>query len=597
MGGNGRSANSALRAALCCALFTVVIMSGRARAQPSAADAPQAAGTILQLDGADVLLDLGSAQLDRAQQLTVYRAIEVRHPVTGKRLRDRFPIGHVSVVQAGQTLSIARAVDTPEHPFVVGDQVERDPPPGAAGTSDSGGRTANDTSRKASEARASTAAASSSDAPAESREQLAVVSRALETDAPHARATRAIADKSAGTLTAEQSALGEAWFGTLGKPPAARAQIYANFLRRYPSTGYRETLEQEIRVLRALFDSVKEAQQARAARARQTDLPTLALQPVSGARVAEAIHLAGLLHTQVPLRSIVLYARPLDARAYQPYPLQPASGNHVRVQLPAALARSPGFGYFVEGVDEAGHVLALAGSADSPRLLPVFESDAAHARQPLRTRVRFSSELVSFDGTSGRDYFLVSEGDFFYRLELGPLIGLRVGYGNYTGRGGTVDQLDRQGLPPQAAGFTYGFVESELGLHRLIGVALRATVGLGRPDDGAQTHSELTGGFQLRTRFGEAQGTHLVLAGELMPEIGQRAYLGLHFEAIRSLPMAAEVVVTDQPVHSKELAVRLVYELGYRVSPRVALALRASYQLRTIAHAGPGLGLAASFDF
>jgi hypothetical protein len=211
--------------------------------------------------------------------------------------------------------------------------------------------------------------------------------------------------------------------------------------------------------------------------------------------------------------------------------------------------------------------------------------------------VRFSSELVSFDGTSGRDYFLLTEGDFLYRVRFGHLYGVRVGYGEYRGQGGTVDELDKQGLAPRPAGFTYGFVETELELHRLFGLAARGTIGLGRPEDPSSERNGLTGGFQLRARIGAADGTHLVLAGEVMPEIGQRAYLGLRWEAIRNVPMATEVVVTDQPVHSDELAVRLIYEIGYRVTERIALALRPSYELRTIAHAGPGVGIAATFDW
>jgi hypothetical protein len=217
--------------------------------------------------------------------------------------------------------------------------------------------------------------------------------------------------------------------------------------------------------------------------------------------------------------------------------------------------------------------------------------------EPPATTVRFTSELVSFDGTSGRDYFFLNEGDFLYRVRYGRLYGVRVGYGNYRGQGGTVEQLDVLHQAPQVAGFTYGFIETEFELARLLGVATRATVGLGRPDDPDSQRNGLTGGFQLRLRIGAADATHLVLAGELMPEIGQRAYLGLRFAPIERMPMAAEVVVTDQPVNSDELAVRLIYEIGYRVSDRISLALRPSYELRTIAHAGPGIGMAASFDW
>ena len=98
-------------------------------------------------------------------------------------------------------------------------------------------------------------------------------------------------------------------------------------------------------------------------------------------------------------------------------------------------------------------------------------------------------------------------------------------------------------------------------------------------------------------RLGAPEGTRLVLAGELLPEIGQRAFLALYWDVIDRFPMAAEVQVTDQPVNSDELGVRLIYELGLEVTERLSVALRPSYQLRTIKHAGPGIGLAASFDW
>ena len=209
--------------------------------------------------------------------------------------------------------------------------------------------------------------------------------------------------------------------------------------------------------------------------------------------------------------------------------------------------------------------------------------------------MRVSSELASFDGLSGRDYFFINEGDFLYRVRVGPLYGVRLGYGRYSGEGGTVADLDELRLDPVAAGFTYAFLETDIELTELLGIAMRGTLGLGRPDPGRS--GEVTGGFQLRARIGQAEGTHLVVAGELLPEIGQRALLALGFELIERVPMAAEVQVTDQPVNSDELAVRIVYDVGYRFSDRMAIALRPSYQLRTIRHAGPGLGLSATFDW
>lgn len=107
----------------------------------------------------------------------------------------------------------------------------------------------------------------------------------------------------------------------------------------------------------------------------------------------------------------------------------------------------------------------------------------------------------------------------------------------------------------------------------------------------------VTGGFELRLRIGAEESTHLLLAGEIMPEIGQRAYIGLAWFALPTVPMKASVHVTDQPVNSDELAVRLVYEVGYRINEQFTLSASASYQGRTIHHTGPGAGIAATFDW
>jgi hypothetical protein len=261
------------------------------------------------------------------------------------------------------------------------------------------------------------------------------------------------------------------------------------------------------------------------------------------------------------------------------------------------MVRAPGFAYFIQAVDTNDEVIEAQGSVLSPTIVTVKSKTHEAASTEPTTRVRFTSEMVSFDGTSGRDYFLVNEGDFLYRVRFHRLSGVRLGYGNYQGQGGTVQQLDVLKEDPRRAGFTYGFVETELELHPLFGVAFRATVGLGRPDNPAQQRDAVTGGFQVRARIGTLDGAHLVLAGEFLPEIGQRAYIGLHYEAIQGLPMQVEVVVTDQPVNSNELAVRLIYEVGYRITDRISIAMRPSYQLRNIKHAGPGIGLAATFDW
>jgi hypothetical protein len=57
------------------------------------------------------------------------------------------------------------------------------------------------------------------------------------------------------------------------------------------------------------------------------------------------------------------------------------------------------------------------------------------------------------------------------------------------------------------------------------------------------------------------------------------------------------VHVTDQPVNEGELAVRGILEVGRQFTDAFALSLRASYQGRSIDHAGLGAGLALTFDW
>jgi hypothetical protein len=551
---------------------------GRSGAQAQAKDAQPVRGTILQLDGEDIVIDLGKQRVSAAQALTVYRAIEVRHPITHRALRDRFAIGTISIVQPGDTLSVAKANGVPAHPFAVGDAVEL-PIASASGV-----------------------AASARTPEPVSVAQLAQPARP-SAGATQARETAGAAATQAGSTPAvapstEERDLAASWYATLAKPPERRAQIYAALLERYPESRYRNFLMQEIAYLRELAAKAHvQDERERAASTRSALASSVKLLPLHSAQEGEAVDLAGLVRDRESVRSLILHARPLEGGDYASYPVSIDPRGHARVRLPATVARAPGFAYFVEAVDKDGQAVAAVGTVHAPEIVVVRALTRPPAPTEPRTSVRFSSEIVSFDGTTGRDYFLLTEGDFLYRVRYGRLYGVRIGYGNYNGQGGTVDQLDRQHLTPQPAGFSYGFIETELELHRLFGLAARGTVGLGRPNNPSSERDGLTGGFQLRARIGAADGTHLVLAGELMPEIGQRAYIGLRFAPIERMPMAAEVVVTDQPVHSDELAVRLIYEVGYRVTDRIALALRPSYELRTIAHAGPGIGIAATFDW
>jgi hypothetical protein len=531
--------------------------------------------TIVSIDGQDVFIDLGAADLRAEQTLTVYRSIVVRHPLTRAALRDRFAIGRLVVRQAGERLSLAQASGAPARPFAVGDIAEgpRAPRPVVAVAP-----------------AAPAAAKAGAPAPQPARDVA---------DAGTAAAATTAAAPAVPTVDAETEELVRYWRATLGRSPEDRAGLYRAFLLRWPSTRHAAAVREEIAFLtrpraRPTEPAIPGAPDASGA---SKDEATVAwVSPLRHARAGEAVALAGVYDVRQPPHRVVVFVRQRGEPDYRAFAMRMDGRGHARVRIPAKYARTRGFDYFVEAVRLDGTPVPIAGTAKEPLQVEVFtRGDLPEPREP-GTRVRFSTEFVSFDGSSDDDYFLINEGDFFHRLDLGILHGFRMGYGHFLGKGGKLDEEGRRIPDPDSAGFSYGFFEGEFSLARLFGLAGRITVGLGRPEDIAEREG-LAGGFQLRARIGTATGTRLVLAGEVVPEIGQRAFLGLQWSLGERVPMSTEVHVTDQPVNSDELAVRLVHEIGYRFGDRFTLALRPSYQLRTIRHAGPGIGLAATFDW
>lgn len=511
--------------------------------------------TIVEIDGDEVLIDVGLDRVAAGTRLRVLRRIVVRHPVTKRKLSDHFVIGELTVAQPGAVMSIAHVLGTPTHAFSIGDTVEGEP----------------------------VVAAPLAAPPAEVLEP------------PPVAANTPCAAGEAGPDTETRELL-LFWKAGLARSPARRIKLYGDFLLRHPKTEHLEFVKREISYLNDIRNRLRGPASKPAAVPKEPG-PKVVLSKITRASHGEPLWISLAFEVKTRPQALLLQARAIDDDRYRSLPMELHDGGYARVQLPAGLITAPGLEFFIEAIDGKGKATAVHGTADRPRRIDVSQTSAQrHADRPS-TRVRFQTEVVSFDGVSGRDYFVLTQGDFLYRLRYPHLHAVRMGYGHYSGQGGTVEQLDELELEPEPAGFSYGFLEGQFPLSRLFGVAVRGTIGLGRPQDTEVPRDALAGGFQLRLRIGPRDGTQLVLAGELMQQLGQRAFVQLRFEPIEDFPMAAEVHVTDQPVNSDELAVRLIYELGVRVSDRVALALRPSYQLRTIDHAGMGLGAAVTFDW
>jgi hypothetical protein len=529
------------RFARAATIALVAAGAGRASAEP-------ATGTIVRIDGVDLVVDLGTPAAHEGLDLAVYRTLEVRHPVTHRVLRDRYEIGRVRIVRAGETLSVARIVGTPSRDVEVGDEI---------------GPVAPATERPA--------AAAPSPPP--------IVSPAPCPDCPSCPQDYATSE------------LLLAWRATLGQRPDRRAQIYEAYLRRNPGSRYAPALRMEIDSLRLGTARPQPTPEVSRAQALVAGLRGGILHR---AREGRPVEIAVATVGERPA-AFVLHARRSGRLGYRSIPMPIDRGGRARATLPAPVVHAPSFEYFVEAIPSDGRPVAVLASDASPEVVDV--ETPARAVERHRSRVRIASEYVSFDRLSGRDWYMLHEGDFLYRTGLPGLDGVRIGSGVYRGAGGTVDALDAAHAAPETSGFTYGYLEPDLGFSPHFAILPRAEVGLGRPIEHENQANGLRGGFQLRVRMGREEGTHLDVAGETVADLGQRAYLGLAWNTIPRWPMAAEVHVTDQPVDTDELGVRLVYELGYEPVDFFSVAGRFSYQGRTIDHAGFGGGLALTFDW
>jgi hypothetical protein len=166
---------------------------------------------------------------------------------------------------------------------------------------------------------------------------------------------------------------------------------------------------------------------------------------------------------------------------------------------------------------------------------------------------------------------------------------VRSGFGVLRGEGGSLEELDTLGRPPQKIGLTYGYVEAE------ITIASNYAI-IGRPILGLREQG-ITGGAAGFLRVGNDLRTNLLVGGEILGGVGQRGIVELDWRTIKRVPIVLRTEVTTQPSTTGDVGARAIAQIGYQFLPALTVAGRASYQGRTINHAGPGAGLAVSYQW
>jgi hypothetical protein len=517
-----------------------------AQAPPAAGNTrahAQNEGTVVAVDGTDFVVDLGTGRgLREGDVVELWRPVRLKHPITGQALVDRFRIGSMRLVQVQSTLSIARLDGEPRKPPQAGDVVvfaeTAAPPPPAAAPSPTPQPTA----------------------------------QAKKIEAPDTRAQSSVVVPQ----DPDARALADLFVALEGTDPNARANAYLAFIGSHPKTRYAKVLREEVAALRT---------------ERKKDAPPeyeMSQTPLERARPGVAQRYAVELDPR--FTGAVLHVRRKGSPAFRSISMASAGPRYWSAVLPGDAIAEPGLEYFVEGVPDTGHAVAVIGTAQEPRDVDVDPLPITGKQPGTLAQVNIQSEYASFNAKKANDYVWQTEGAVGWRLHDVGVRAVRSGFGVLRGKGGTLTDLDEKGADPKDIGLTYGWIELEVAFGERYAIIGRPILGL--------KEGGLAGGAQGFLRLGNDLKTNLLLGGEVLGEIGMRGIVELDWRTIPRVPIVLRTEVTNQPAGvGSDIGARAIVQGGYEITHDFVVAARGSYQGRTINHAGPGAGLAVSYQW
>lgn len=576
----------------------------------------EAGGTVLQIDGALVHVDLGSQDgVGAGTELVLLHVVTARDPVSGKSLRDRFPLGRLTVIKAGDRVALARAPKEIQHRIRVGDEVE------LASRKRAFSDPWRDTIAERKAERKAAATPRRRDPQQRQRQHALAVARANESIAQAESATRA-------------------WRATLGKSPAERVAIWQTYLDTHPRTPYAGEVRAEIASLQAQANELERLAEvaepddelAPGERARQRVERLIRVEPGIEPRDVLAgtqpdsvyqgsdIPLAFLILQPAVVDRAWIYFRSAGADSFRRLEMVRDGDAYLRTTLPGDVTTSAGVEYFIEVAAAENAPVAVLGTQGAPRRISV--EAAVEDRPPDiedRSRVTAFVDYVDFDGGfgDGFDQYVHAEIDFMYRFRQ-PVYSIRVGFGTLGGFGGPKDVIDESEgtcIDPdgvfrcQRVNYSYAYTELEYRFSDAFAVMLRPQFGSGsndrRPDSdsGRCDTSDLEDcdlfnsiGLRARVRIGDELGTNLTLGVGVTQSVGTLFEAAYTWDVIPRFPIKLSAQVTDQPV-PEDFGVRLIGDLGWRAVGWVYPSLRIAYQARDADHSGVSGGLAANFDW
>lgn len=512
-----------------------------AAAPPTGATPPTTQATVVAIDSGDLVVDLGAAQGAYDGELVeLWRPVRLRHPVTGQVLVDRFKIGSVRLTQVQSKLTLAKVEGETTRPPAAGDVI-----------------VVGEAARR-----------EAAQAPPPS-----LPDGARPSD-PNAAPTSPASGRVVVAQDPDAQALSDLFVALEGKDPTARARAYQSFVRAHPKSRFANVLREEIAALERGDAAVAPYEKHEAALAR--------VRPGVPQRYA--------VELDPRFVGAVVHVRRKGAAGYRSLPMQSVGARYWSATLPGDAITEPGMQYFVEGVPASGKPVEIVGSAENPRDATVDPHPLTGKNPETLATVTLQSEYASFNAKKANDWLFQTEGMFGWRLRDVGVRAIRSGFGVLRGKGGSLQDLDELGKDPRGVGLTYGYVELEVAMATNYALVGRPIIGL--------REGGIAGGAQGFFRVGNDLRTNLLVGGEILGTVGLRGIVQLEWRTIPRVPIALRTEVTNQPAGTGgDVGARAIGQVGYQIVRDFTLAGRVSYQGRTINHAGPGAGLAVSYQW
>jgi hypothetical protein len=328
------------------------------------------------------------------------------------------------------------------------------------------------------------------------------------------------------------------------------------------------------------------------------DVPVVHVPPASAAADANLE-----LSAEAPASSATLtahYRHPGD-REFAKVELVRKGETTWTAIVPAAAVVAPGLEYYL-----AAGTAAVFASPQAPHEMRV-ESSASDDRRVRdlarfkgrRYRVRTAGEFVNYgtrnvDAPSGPqielpDQFYRLDAEFTYRVLAYPLEEMRFGITRLIGK----TELPMCATGTRCTG-EVGFGGGawiELGLGLIEGVRFDGRISV------AANQEDVAVGGRGELRLGVLDGSHVAAGVEHLADVGTAGFFRLGWGTVPGVPMAATVEVTNLPAATRDVGVRLYYDVARELGGGVRLGARVGYAARNQTVAGFTGGGNVTIDF